>query len=216
MNKLFAEVIKNLEKNNMTGFYVERKQDVVPMLETLMEKGATVAVGGSMSLLECGAMDHLKSGRYTFLDRYAPGLSEAQVHEVFLQSLSADHYLCSTNAVTEDGILYNVDGNSNRVSAMLYGPKSVILVVGKNKIVKNLDEAVRRVKTVAAPDNAKRLGCPTFCKESGECISLKNKESELCSGCASDARICCNYVICARQRIKGRIKVILVGEPLGF
>ena len=133
-------------------------------------------------------------------------------------SFSADVYLCSSNAVTENGELYNVDGNSNRTAAILYGPKSVIMVVGINKIVRNLDEAVQRVKNVSAPANALRLSCGTFCSEKGYCVSLEGKKGgiELCSGCQTDARICCNYVVSARQRQRNRIKVLLVGQDLGY
>ena len=117
---------------------------------------------------------------------------------------------------TERGELYNVDGNSNRVAAILYGPKSVIVVAGCNKIVPDLAAAVRRVKAKAAPENCTRLSCETFCRKTGECVSLRQESSEMPEGCRSEARICCNYVVSAYQRQQGRIKVVLVGEPLGY
>ena len=120
------------------------------------------------------------------------------------------------NAVTEGGLLYNVDGNSNRVSAILYGPKQVIFICGCNKLVKDLDEAVMRLKSVAAPQNTKRLNCDTYCAKEGECLAMGNDASYMCDGCMSPARICCNYVISARQRHKDRLKVIFVGEELGY
>ena len=122
----------------------------------------------------------------------------------------------SSNAVTENGELYNVDGNSNRVSALLYGPSSVIVVIGVNKIVKNIDEAVRRVKVCAAPKNTVRLSCETPCSKTGECVSLLREDSKMPDGCRCDGRICCNYVVCAQQRHKNRIKVVIVNEQLGY
>lgn len=114
--------------------------------------------------------------------------------------------ICSSaNAITENGELYNVDGNSNRVAALVYGPDSVIVVAGYNKIVPDIDAAVQRVKKVAAPINAVRLHCETPCAKVGECMN-----------CHSEGRICCNYVVSAQQRHKNRIKVVLVGEELGF
>ena len=130
-----------------------------------------------------------------------------------MESFGADTYLCSCNAVTEKGVLYNVDGNSNRVAAILYGPKSVIMVVGYQKIVKDLDDAVSRVRTVTAPLNCRRLDCHTYCSETGKCIELGN---EISSGCRTDDRICSNFVISSKQRQKNRIKVIFVGEEVGY
>ena len=111
----------------------------------------------------------------------------------------------SSNAVTEEGELYNVDGNSNRVAALAYGPDSVIVVAGCNKIVPDIAAAVERVKKIAAPVNATRLHCSTPCAKTGECMN-----------CHSDGRICCNYLVSAQQRHQDRIKVILVGEELGY
>lgn len=163
-----------------------------------------------MSLKECGVMELLSSGRYNFLDRSKCDGDEIQ--KLYRDSFSADSYLCSSNAVTEDGLLYNVDGNSNRVAAICFGPKQVIMVVGYNKIVRNIDDAIHRVKSTAAPANTVRLSCDTYCAKTGVCMGIDGKLADGCDG----ARICCNYVISAKQRIKDRIKVILVGEELGF
>lgn len=154
--KQIESTIKALEKNNMLGFYVPNREDALLKIEELLHEGDTVAVGGSATLEELGVMDTLRSGKYNFLDRYKPGLTPEQVRDVFLQSFAADVYLCSSNAVTMDGKLYNVDGNSNRVAAICYGPKSVVMVVGINKIVPTIEDAITRVKTCAAP-----------CKKSG-------------------------------------------------
>lgn len=197
--------IENLKKNNMQGIYIERKEELFGLLDSLLSEGNTINVGGSMTLFETGVIDYLRSGKYDFQDRYAPGLTPEGVREVFIKAFSADAYICSTNALTEDGELYNVDGNSNRVAAMVYGPKSVIVIVGYNKLVKDLDEAKKRVESISAPANATRLNCKTPCTFTGEC-----------GHCKSEGRICCNYVVMAYQRHKDRIKVIIVGESLGY
>ena len=205
-----------LRRNNMEVFCVDTSADVVPLLKTLIKAGDTVAVGGSRSLDECEVFPLLRNGDYRFLDRRQPGLSAEQLRDIFIQSFGADVYLCSANAVTERGEIYCVDGNSNRVSAILFGPKQVICSCGYNKIVKDLDEAVTRLKTVAAPKNTKRLNCDTYCAKEGECLATGADASYMCDGCKSDGRICCNYVVSARQRHKDRLKVIFVGEELGY
>lgn len=214
--KRINKVIENLQKNNMQAFFVDYKSQVFDKVNELLNDGETVAVGGSMSLFECGIIDHSRSGKYNFLDRNVPELTPEQMRKIYIDSFSADTYICSSNAITENGELYNVDGNSNRVAAICYGPKSVIMVVGINKIVKNIDEAITRVKSIAAPANCDRLNSQTYCKLKGECQSFTGKSSEMTSGCNSPSRICCNYLISSFQRHKDRIKVILVGEEIGY
>lgn len=216
LEKRISKVIKSLEKNNMQVHYVESKADLVGKVSELLKDGDTVAVGGAMSLSESGILELLRSGKYNFLDRYEKGLSKEEVEKIFIASFSADAYICSSNAITENGELYNVDGNSNRVAAICYGPKSVIIIVGYNKIVRTLDDAIKRVKTIAAPANCDRLSCETYCKEKGECMSFLTDATDMASGCNSPARICCNYVVSAYQRKKDRIKVVIVGEELGY
>lgn len=216
IDKRISKTMDNLKKNNMQVHYVESKVEVVSKISELITEGETVAVGGSMSLFESDIFRLLRSGKYKFLDRYQEGLSREDMEKIFVDSLSVDSYISSTNALTENGELYNVDGNGNRVAAILYGPKSVILVVGYNKIVKNIDEAVKRVKTTAAPANATRLLCETYCREKGECMSLASGNDDMAGGCKTPARICCDYVVSAYQRKKDRIKVIIVGEELGY
>ena len=213
MNDKIKKVLTNLEKNNMQGIYVEKISDVVPKIKELISPGETVAVGGSMSLFESGVIDLLRSGEYNFLDRYADGLSSDDIRDIYIKSFSADTYFLSSNAITENGELYNVDGNSNRVAALVFGPKSVIVVAGVNKIVKDIDAAITRVKTIAAPKNCARLNCGTYCKAAGKCVAAEAGDF---SGCPSDSRICCSYVVSSYQRVKNRIKVILVGEELGY
>ena len=214
MMKRIERTMKNLQKNNMEAYYVDRKEEVAGLVSQLLKEGDLVVTGGSVTLNETGVIELLRSGRYDFRDRHLPNLTPEQVREVFLAAFHADTYLCSANAITEEGELYNVDGNSNRVAALLFGPKSVIVVAGINKIVRNLEEAVQRVKTVAAPCNCHRLGNSTYCHETGYCRGAGS--DCMTAGCESDSRICCNYVVSAKQRHKGRIKVILVGEELGY
>jgi hypothetical protein len=211
-----SKTIKNLERNNMMACFVESKADVVNKVAELMEGGGTVSVVGSMTLFECGVIDHLRCGRYNFQDRYEEGLSRDETEEIFRKAFFADTYISSTNAVTENGELYNVDGNSNRVAAICYGPKSVIIIIGYNKIVEDLDAAVSRVKRTAAPANCTRLSCKTYCSEKGECMSIQTGDDGMASGCSSPSRICCSYVVSGYQKIKDRIKVIIVGEALGY
>jgi len=215
MTEQIEKVMKALRKNNIEPFYVDDKQQVCAVVEKLLKEGDSVSCGGSLSLAQSGVSKMLSSGKYVFLDR-SKATSNEEMQNIYRQTFGVDAYFCSSNAITENGELYNVDGNSNRVAAILFGPKIVIMVVGVNKIVANIDEAQLRVKTIAAPLNAKRLNCKTYCCEKGHCVALDTENPEIPSGCASDARICCNYVISARQRIKNRIKVILVGESLGF
>lgn len=208
-----AEVIRRLEQNNMAGYYVPTAAEVPARVAALLHEGDTVAVGGSATLSQTGVIDLLRQGPYRFLDRYAPGLSGEEVRRIFIESFDADAYICSANAVTMRGELYNVDGNSNRVAAIAFGPRSVILVVGCNKIVRDVDAAAVRVKQQAAPSNAARLSCATPCAKTGRCAGL---DGGMIDGCGGDSRICCSYLISARQREKNRIKVLLVGEELGY
>lgn len=149
-------VAESLRRNNMAAYCVQSKEEVVPLIKGMLHTGDTVAVGGSMTLFETGVIDLLRNGDYHFLDRYQEGLTPEELNEIFLKSLTPDVFLCSSNAVTRSGELYNVDGRANRVAPIAYGPTSVVMVVGCNKIVDDIPAAVRRVKTVAAPLNAKR------------------------------------------------------------
>lgn len=209
-------VAENLRKNSMEAYIAEDKAEAKAIVESLLKDGMSVATGGSVTLSECGITELLTSGRYNFIDR-SKGKTPEEIKKLYGEQYSTDTYLCSSNAITEDGVLYNVDGNSNRVSMIAFGPSSVIIVAGYNKIVKDLEEAILRVKTIAAPKNTVRLGIDTYCSKCGECISIsQGKGEEMSAGCESDFRICCSYLISGKQRHKGRIKVVLVGEELGY
>ncbi len=206
---------ENLKKNNMEFYYAETSADVCPIVESLLKEGDVITNGGTMTMGEIGLKSLLESPKYKYLDRAKVNTPE-EVVELYRKAFFADVYISSSNAITEDGVLYNVDGNSNRIAAIAFGPKSVIIIAGYNKIVKDLKEAELRVKREAAPPNCVRLNCDTYCKEKGECVSLTKSGSQMYDGCGSDGRICCNYLISAHQRHKGRIKVIIVGEELGY
>lgn len=201
-NAKLQRVKAALEKNYMQAHIVETAAEVPALVQELLAKGDTVANGGSMSLVECGVMSVLRSGEYNFLDREAPGVSP---DEIYRKAFSADAYLASANAITETGEILEVDGRANRVAAIAYGPASVILVVGVNKVVEDLAAARRRVASIAAPANTRRLQLKTPCAATGLCID-----------CNSPGRICCTELVLRQQREKDRIKVILVNEALGY
>ncbi|WP_129595817.1 lactate utilization protein [Anaerophilus nitritogenes] len=205
IEKKIERTIEALKKNNMEGYFVKDEKELLDKLSSLLQKGETISVGGSVTLFETGIIDLLRSGQYNFLDRYEKGLTEENIKEIYRKSFFANTYLTGTNAITENGELYNVDGTGNRVAAMIYGPDQVIVVVGFNKIVKNLNEAIERNKQIAAPINAKRLKKKTPCASTGVCID-----------CTSPERICNEYTLIKRQRIQGRIKVFIVDKELGY
>lgn len=179
------------------------------ILESEIPEGSVVAFGGSMTLAETGTLELLrewdKAGRITLLDRGKPGLSPAEIDEVLRRSFFADVYLTSVNALTEDGFLYNVDGNGNRVAAMIFGPKKVLVIAGTNKLVPDREGAVERVRQIAAPQNAKRLNRGTPCVQTGHCCD-----------CLHSDRICCTYTFFGLQRDPNRMHVILIDEVLGY
>lgn len=197
--------IEALKKNNMNGYYAKNRDEVIKLIEDIVAEGAKVAVGGSETLSELGVLEHLRSGRYDFLDRYKAGLTPEEVTNIFKQSFLADAYLSGCNAITENGELYNVDGNGNRVAAMLYGPDKVIVICGVNKIVKDVDEAIKRNREISAPMNAKRLNRKTPCAKVGYCMD-----------CNSPERICNEYTLIKKQRSAERMHVIFLNENLGY
>ncbi|HBI93161.1 MAG TPA: lactate utilization protein [Terrisporobacter glycolicus] len=203
--KKIEKTINNLQKNNIKGYYAKSNEEVINIIKDIAKEGEMVSVGGSMTLFETKVIDLLRSGRYNFLDRYEENLTPADMKEIYRKSFYADTYFSSTNAITEEGEIFNVDGNGNRVAAMLYGPDKVVLVVGVNKIVKNIDEALNRNKNISGPANAKRLNTATPCAKVGYCMD-----------CKSDDRICCEYTIIKRQRTKNRMYVIFINDVLGF
>lgn len=201
------KVRKALILNNMDAFILASKDDVIQYLKLNIPNQALVGVGGSQTLFECDVIDYLREADVNFLDRYQVGLIRSEVEDIFRRSLLSDYYISSVNAISEKGEIYNVDGNGNRVAALLYGPRKVILIVGENKLVKDEAAAIERVRSVAAPMNAMRLQKDTPCTQFATCFD-----------CKSDGRICASYVTLRRQTTnnQGRITVLLVKDILGY
>ena len=197
---LAKTVIKGLDSRNMTGYYAESKEEALKKALELIPEGSTIAMGGCMSAHEIGLVQALQEGNYQYLDR-----SKMEPREGLLAAYDSDVFLSSANAMTSDGILVNIDGNSNRVSCIAQGPKKVIFIVGMNKVCADLDSAMKRARNVAAPINAQRFEVKTPCKETGKCFDCKSPDT-----------ICCQFLITRYSRHTGRIHVILVNDNLGF
>ena len=201
-NELLSQkVIKGLESRNMTGYYAATKEEALQKALELIPKGSSIAMGGAMSAHEIGLVEALKSGDYDFIDRDQAEDKRAAM----LKSYDADVFLSSANAMTDDGVLVNIDGNSNRVSMIAQGPKKVVFIVSMNKVCNDIDAAMKRARNVAAPINAQRFGLNTPCAKMGACMNCKSPDT-----------ICCQFLITRYSRHEGRIHVILVGEDLGF
>ncbi len=205
IQKQIEKTLDGLSKNNMKGIFVKDEGELLTVIKELIAENSVVGVGDSATLLETGVLDLLRNGNYNFLDKYKEGLTSEGKREIYIQNFSADTFLSSTNALTEDGTLYNIDGNGSRVAPMIYGPKQVIIVAGINKLVQNKDDAERRVRNYVAPIDAKRLNKDTPCTKIGRCVD-----------CKSPNRICNVFVTITRQLVKDRIKVIIVGQTLGY
>ena len=198
---LASKVIKGLESRNMSGYYAADKDAALKKALEIIPEGSSVSMGGAMSVHEIGLSDALKKGNYNFIDRDAYEDKRAAM----LAAYDADVFLSSANAMTEDGVLINIDGNSNRVSAIAQGPKKVVFIVGMNKICPDVDSAMKRARNVAAPINAQRFGLSTPCTKTGSCMNCKSPDT-----------ICCQILITRFSRHKDRIHVILVNDNLGF
>ncbi len=198
------EIIKNLEKRNMEGFYCEDSNELCKKVLDIMEDGASIAWGGSESVKECGLMDAIVTGKYNLIDRTQAVTPEEQ-RAMYAKIVMSDYFLMSTNAITLEGELVNIDGNGNRVAALIHGPEHVIIVVGMNKITKDVEAAYKRVKTIACPANAVRLDRKIPCAYTG-----------VCADCLAPECFCNQIVITRRSGHTGRIKVFLVGEELGY
>lgn len=200
-DKLAEKIIAGLASRNMTGYYVHTKEEALRKALELIPEGSSVTKGGSMSVLEIGLDEALKNGNYSYCDRDAA--TDKRAAEIF--AYTADVYLGSANAITEDGVLINIDGNSNRVSAYAYGPGKLVLIVGMNKVAADVDAGMKRARNEAATVNAQRFGLHTPCSETGACINCKSPDT-----------ICCQFLITRYSRHKDRIHVILVNDDLGF
>ena len=201
-NELLAQkVIKGLESRNMSGYYASDREEAKKIALSLIPEGSLVTMGGGQSVWDIGLPQALKEGNYNFLDR---NLVEDK-RAAMLAAYDADVFLASANAITEDGIMVNIDGNANRVSALAFGPKKLVLIVGMNKVCPDVDAAMKRARNVAAPINAQRFGLSTPCAKTGSCMNCKSPDT-----------ICCQFLVTRFSRHTGRIHVILVNDNLGF
>ena len=204
-NQLLAQkVIKGLESRNMKGYYAADKEDALKIALELIPENSSVTMGGAMSAREIGLVDAIKNGKYHFIEREGASTDEEK-RKATLEGYDADYFLASANAMTEDGVIVNIDGNSNRVSMIAHGPKHVLFIVGMNKICDDVDGAMKRARNVAAPINAQRFDLNTPCAKTG-----------LCMNCKSPDTICCQFLITRYSRHTDRIHVILVNDNLGF
>ena len=198
---LSQKVIKGLESRNMKGFYAKDREEALKIALGLIPEGSSVTMGGSVSAAEIGLVDAVKNGNYEFIDRN----TAEDKRKAALAAYDVDFFLSSCNAMTEDGVLVNIDGNANRVSAIAHGPRKVLFIVGMNKVCKDVDSAMKRARNVAAPINAQRFGLSTPCAKTGSCMDCKSPDT-----------ICCQFLITRYSRHDDRIYVILVNDDLGF
>jgi hypothetical protein len=194
-----------LKKNNFDARFFPKAAEALAEVWKMIPEGSTVGYGGSLTLNQIGFIEEAQKRSVKFLNPFAKGLSPEEGEKIRRQIFSADFFLASSNAITEDGKLYNIDATGNRVAPMIFGPKKVILVCGVNKIVKDIDEAQKKVQEWTAPMNVKRLGYKNPCGQTGEC-----------SDCASPERICNAYVILAKKPRRTDISVFIIGEFLGL
>ena len=197
---LAKTVIKGLKSRNMSGYYAADKEEALKLALELIPEGSTISMGGCASAQEVGLIKALKEGNYNYIDR-----AKLSPRESLMAAYDSDIFLSSANAITSDGIMVNIDGNSNRVSCIAQGPRKVVFIVGMNKVCPDLDDAMKRVRNVAAPANAQRFDVKTPCKETGKCFDCKSPDT-----------ICCQFLITRYSRHEGRIHVILVNDNLGF
>lgn len=197
-------IIKELKKRNIDGYFCASSKEACDLVLSLLPKNASIGWGGSETIKECGLMDAIQNKGYTLIDR-ATAKTPEERREIFGKTVMADAFLMSTNAITENGELVNIDGASNRLSCLLHGPKEVYVLVGMNKLTKDVPAAIGRIRNVACPANTLRLKRNTPCSLTGKC-----------GDCFGDDSICSNIVITRRSSIPDRIKVILIAENLGY
>lgn len=197
-------VIENLKKRNMDGFYFETSSECVKAIVDSIPRGSIISWGGSETIKETGLLDTLKNGSYELIDRTTAANPE-EARALYAKTVLSDYYLMSSNAITINGELINIDGNGNRVACLIQGPSHVIIVVGMNKIVTDVPSGVARVRNIASPANAIRLGRNLPCAVSGHCLD-----------CLSPECFCNQIVVTRRSGHTGRIKVYLVAEDLGY
>lgn len=197
-------LVKNLKNRHFDAYYCADRKEALQKALELIPKGATIGWGGSVTAKDIGLMDAVRSGDYRPYDRDNAATPEERTR-LMKQSLLADVFITGANALSLDGQMVNIDGTGNRLGGIVYGPDSVLVVAGMNKVVSTLEEAVTRARTVAAPMNKQRFPAQTPCEVTG-----------VCADCKSEACICNQVLVTRHCRPAGRIKFILVGEDLGF
>jgi hypothetical protein len=202
--KCIEETLHALNKNNMEGVYARDRREALNEILQRIPSNATVTHGGSYTLQEIGIKEILRKGHYRYLMGEVPA-NGGEEHDIQIKGFSSDVYLTSVNAITTAGELIALDGIGNRVSSLFFGPRKVLVVAGKNKIVSTLDDGIRRIKEYAAPVHAKRRGWDLPCAKAGTCVD-----------CRDPKRICNKLAVLQYERDRERTTVILVGEDLGI
>lgn len=201
---LADSLIEKFNLRGIEGYYCDNAEEALITAKRFLTPGCSITWGGSETLSEIGLLDELTESDYVIYDRSTAKTPE-ESSAMYSKIVSADYFFMSSNAITLDGQLINIDGSGNRVACLITGPKNVIIIAGMNKVVTDVDSGIARVRNMASPPNAVRLGKQTPCAELGRCAN-----------CLTDDCICCQIVITRKSRIPGRIKVILVGEELGY
>ena len=203
-DKLAAKLIKNLERRHYNAYFCKTKEEAINIITDMIPKGATVAWGGSMTIRDLGLTAKLKAGDYEIYDRDDVNTLEDKIR-MYRKAFECDYYLSSVNAISEDGVIVNIDGNGNRVAAITWGPEHVILVVGLNKVCQDVDAAIKRARSEAAPINMARFDLNTPCQKDGTCHDCLSPDS------------ICNYISIQRMSHPAkRHTVVLVDESLGY
>ncbi len=201
---LGQQMVKALESRNMEAYYVGSKEEACKKALDLIPEGSSISWGGSMSAQEIGLKDAVCQGNYVIYNRDT-AKSPEEKRKIELAAYDCDFFLCSANAITQDGVIINIDGHANRVSAIAQGPRNILMIVGMNKVAKDVEAAMSRARNEAAPINAQRFQLNTPCCKTGACFDCKSPET-----------ICCQILITRFSKDAGRIKVILVNDSLGF
>ncbi len=205
MNEIIEKAIDSFRRNNIQGYYVSNKNELIDLLKKMIPENSTIGSGDSITLEQLGVFDYLRNSNVMFYDKHKKDLTSDQKREIYLENFRADIFISGSNAITAEGAIINIDGNGSRVAPMLYGPQKVILIVGTNKLTNNMAEGLNRVRQISAPLDAKRL------KKNAPCVKLGR-----CIDCKSADRICNDFVIISRQFDPNRIHVIIVEGDYGY
>ena len=202
---LADQMIKNFEKRNIEAFYCEDGVSATALAMELMKDNTSVSYGGSETIKEIGLLDAVRNRPSLSLIERTGLVTPADQKQHFLKCMASDYFLMSSNAITIDGELVNIDGNGNRLACLIHGPEHVLVFAGMNKVTADVDSGIKRIRNVAAPRNAVRLDTKTPCHVTGHC-----------GDCQAESCMCCQVVVTRHSRHTGRIKVILIGEELGY